>query len=144
MDCIEKLENVLGKENIMLNENMSKHTSFKTGGSADIFVKVNDIDNLKDTLDISKEYNLPIFILGNGSNILVKDKGIRGIVCKINIDKFETVADKEEIFLTVGSGCKNSIVAQKLLNMEIEGFEFASRNSRNNWWSCKNECRSIW
>lgn len=66
MTDIEKiLKEVLGKENVLINEDMSKHTSFKTGGRADFFTKVYDIDSLRDVLKISKENNLPLFILGN-------------------------------------------------------------------------------
>lgn len=130
MEYIELLKEKLGIENVLLNEDMSKHTSFKTGGLADCFVKITTAEDLKYVLKISRKYNIPLFILGNGSNILVLDKGIRGIVCKINIDKFEIKENENEIFVTVGSGNKNAIVAQKLLNLEISGFEFASRNSR--------------
>ena len=126
MNYIDLLVEKLGSEKVSQNEEMSKHTSFKIGGKADIFVKIKDIDDLKYVIQISKEYNLPIFILGNGSNILVTDKGIRGIVCKIEISKFEVIKDNDDIFITVGSGDKNALISQKLLNLEIEGFEFAS------------------
>ena len=62
------------KERIYLNEPMSKHTSFKIGGPADIFVKVNDIDELKFVISVSRKNNIPITIVGNGSNLLVKDR----------------------------------------------------------------------
>ncbi|MDE5830725.1 MAG: FAD-binding protein [Clostridia bacterium] len=130
MNYIDLLKENLGAENVYLNEDMSKHTSFKTGGPADSFVKVDSIEKVKYVLKISKENNIPLFILGNGSNILVTDKGIRGIVCKINIDKFEIEEKEDEVFVTIGSGSKNAVIAQKLLNLEIEGFEFASRNPR--------------
>lgn len=89
MEYIKLLINELGEENVRLNEPMARHTSFKTGGPADVFVKIDNVEKLKYVLKISKEYDVPLFILGNGSNILVTDKGIRGIVCKICIKKFE-------------------------------------------------------
>ena len=70
---IKSLIENLGKENVILNEDMSKHTSFKTGGKADIFVKIKDEDELRFILYISKSNNIPLFILGNGSNILVTE-----------------------------------------------------------------------
>lgn len=140
MDIVKLLEEKFGKENVLLNEPMSKHTSFKTGGCADVYVKVDTAEKLKYILEISQRENLPIFILGNGSNVLVTDKGIRGIVCKIEITKFEIEENGEDIFVTVGSGNKNAEISQKLLNLQIEGFEFASRNPRNNRRSNKNEC----
>ncbi len=130
MKILEELENNLGTKNVMVNENMSKHTTFKTGGNADFFVKVDSKEKLKTVLDISKKYNMPIFIIGNGSNILVTDSGIRGIVCKICIKKFEIEEKGSDVFVTIGSGEKLSEISQKLMSLEVQGFEFASRNTR--------------
>ena len=126
MDIINLLKEKLGNENVIEQEPMSKHTSFKVGGPADIFIKIDDIEKLQYVLNIATENKIPVFILGNGSNVLVTDKGIREIVCKIELDRFEVTENGEDVFVTVGSGIKNSILAQKLLNMEISGFEFAS------------------
>lgn len=71
----EKIPNL----DIKQDEPMYKHTSFKIGGNADIFIKVKTIEELKFILEYVKENNIPLTILGNGSNVLVKDKGIRGI-----------------------------------------------------------------
>lgn len=138
------LKENLGNENVYINEPMSKHTSFKIGGDADYFVKIQNIDSLKYVLQLVKENDLPLFILGNGSNILVSDKGIRGIVCQIQIDKFEVKESKDDILVTLGAGCKNAFIAQKLANLEIKGFEFASGIPRKHRWSNKNECRCLW
>ena len=78
---------------------------------------------------------MPVFILGNGSNILVSDKGIKGLVCQIQIDKFEVKEKEEDMLVTMGAGCKNAFIAQKLANLEIEGFEFASGIPRKHRWS---------
>ncbi len=126
MEILEMLRKKIGEKNVFLNEDMSKHTTFKTGGKADIFVKIESIEDLKYVLKISKENNIPLFIFGNGSNILVTDKGIRGIACQIDIKKLEIEEKGEYIFVTCGSGEKNSFIAQKLLENSIEGFEFAS------------------
>lgn len=88
-EYIELLKNKLGEDKVRLNEPMSKHTTFRIGGPADIFVTVNNVEKLQYVLKLAREYELPIFIIGNGSNLLVRDKGIRGIVCKIAIKKFE-------------------------------------------------------
>lgn len=123
---ISLLKEKLGNQNVLENEPMSKHTSFKVGGPADIFVKVDSIKKLQYVLNIAADNKFPVFILGNGSNILATDKGIRGIVCKIELDKFEITENGEDVFVTVGSGMKNAVLTQKLLNMEVAGFEFAS------------------
>ena len=101
MEIVNLLKENIEESNILVNEPMSKHTSFKVGGPADIFVKIDNIDSLKYVLNLAKKNDIPIFILGNGTNILVRDKGIRGIVCKINIEKFEIVADGEDVFVKV-------------------------------------------
>lgn len=64
----------LSENQIYLNEPMSKHTSFKIGGPADIFVKPKNIDEIKGIIQISRENNTPITIVGNGSNLLIKDR----------------------------------------------------------------------
>ena len=116
------LENNIKKENIQMNEKMSKHTSFKTGGVADFFIKIYTIDELKILLKLCKKNNLPIFVLGNGTNILVKDEGYRGVI--INL-KFEDIKINKKM-VTVGSGVKNAILAHKLAENSLTGFEFAS------------------
>ena len=126
MKVINLLKEKLGDENVIENELMSKHTSFKVGGPADIFVKIDSIEKLQYVLKVATEKNIPILFLGNGSNILVTDKGIRGIVCKIELKKLEITENGNDIFVTVGSGMKNGVLAQKLLDNEITGFEFAS------------------
>ena len=99
MDIISLLKENLGKENIFENEDMSKHTSFKTGGKADIFVKIKNLENLKYLLNLAKDRKIPIFILGNGTNILVRDSGIRGIVCKIEINNFEIEEKEDSVYV---------------------------------------------
>lgn len=116
----------LGNDNVLLNESMAKHTSFKTGGNADIFVKVSNKEKLLNILKYSRDNSIPLFILGNGSNILVRDKGIRGITCKIEMTKFEIKEEENKFFITLGSGNKNAICAQSFLEKELTGFEFAS------------------
>lgn len=116
------LEEGIKKENIFLNEPMSKHTSFKTGGNADIFVKAYSISDIKSVLKTSKENNIPMFILGNGTNLLVKDEGYRGIILQVKLDKIDIIGANA----IVQSGVKNAVLAQKLLDNSLTGFEFAS------------------
>jgi len=114
------------EENIYLNEPMKKHTSFKVGGNADIFIKINELEELKYILKVVKKENVPLTIIGNGTNMLVKDNGIRGIVAKINIQKIQIEDKNEEIIVTLGAGELLGKTAQILLKSSIEGFEFAS------------------
>ena len=124
---IEELKKCVSEEtSILENELMSKHTSFKIGGMADIFVNVKKEDDVKKVLEYSDENQIPLTIIGNGSNLLVKDGGLRGIVLRVDIEEFYLEKKDEEYIVTVGAGVKNGYVAQKLLIEEIEGFEFAA------------------
>ena len=108
---------------MLLNEPMKKHTTFKIGGPADIFIKVNDTEELKFVLNLAKNENLPINIIGNGSNVLVKDKGIRGIVLKLN---FNEIIKEDEDILNIGAGVLLSKLARFAMEEELTGIEFAS------------------
>ena len=77
---------------ILENEPMNKHTSFKVGGPARFFVKAESIDNLKEALAMARENGLPHFILGNGTNLLVSDKGYEGVVITL-AGEFSEIAD---------------------------------------------------
>ena len=116
------IEEGINKENILLDEPMNKHTSFKTGGNADIFVKAYSVEEIKSILKISKENNIPLFIIGNGTNLLVKDEGFRGIVLQIKLEHIQI----NDAFVYVQSGVKNAILAKKLLDNSLTGFEFAA------------------
>ncbi len=120
---LEEIQKIVSKDKIFTNEPMSKHTSFKIGGPAEIFVKINNVEELKLIIKISKQAEVPITVVGNGSNLLVSDDGIRGIVLKIEFDKIEI---EESGKLKIGSGVKLAFLAQKCLKEKLEGFEFAS------------------
>ena len=86
----EKIKNVLikkiPKNQVFMDEPMSRHTSFKIGGNADLFVKIKNVNELIYAINFARENGINVTVIGNGSNILVKDNGIRGIVLKIEID----------------------------------------------------------
>ena len=110
-------------QKILYNEPMKKHTSFKIGGNADFFVSVKTIEELKQALFYAKQKQIPSTIIGNGTNILVSDSGIRGIVIKIDIQKFDLKEENAYIEISVGSGNKMMALATQLKNQEISGFE---------------------
>ena len=116
------LKEGIQEANILLNEPMNKHTSFKTGGNADMFIKAYSVEETKSVLKISKENNIPLFVLGNGTNLLVKDEGYRGIILQIKLDDIKI----QDTLIFVESGTKNAILAKKLLDNSLTGFEFAS------------------
>ena len=123
---IKEIQNIIPQENVYINEPMSKYTSFKIGGSAECMVKIKTLEQLKSILKYTNENNINLTIIGNGSNILVSDDGIKGIVVKIEIDNLEIDIQDKKAIITVGSGVKLGLLAQKCLKQEITGFEFAS------------------
>ena len=120
---ITELEKIIPKENIKCNEPMSKHTTFKTGGIAEYYIKAEDKKQIKDVVRYAKENNIPLHIMGNGSNLLISDKGVKGIILKINLNKIEIKLDGEDVLVNVGAGVKVMALAQKLLQQSITGFE---------------------
>ena len=114
------------KDKIIYNAPMKNYTSFKIGGPAECLIKIQTIEELQEVLQISQNNNIQLTIIGNGSNILVSDRGINGIVLKIDINKLEIEERETEFTIVVGSGNKLGELAQKFLQQEIEGFEFAS------------------
>ena len=111
------------KEKIKLDEPMSKHTSFKTGGNADVYLILEKENQIKDLVKYSINNNINLYIIGNGSNLLVSDEGIRGIVAKIALEDIFIKEDKNDILVNVGAGCKVMFLAQTLKRKGITGFE---------------------
>ncbi len=125
----EKIYEILAKEidlnNIKKDESMKKHTSFKIGGNADILITIKNEKDLIYVLKVVNEYNIPLTVIGNGTNLLVKDNGIRGIVVKIDINSIQ-IEKGQNAIIKLGAGVKNALLAQTLLKEQIAGFEFAS------------------
>ena len=122
-DLIEKSNLNINKEQIKYNEPMKNHTTFKIGGPADCYIIVKTKEELKEVLIFAKENNIPVTIVGNGSNLLVLDGGIEGIVVNIRLDNIEIKDKKENVEIKVDAGYKLTILGQKCLQNEIEGFE---------------------
>ena len=119
---VQKLQMKIEADKIKLEEPMSKHTTFKVGGNAEIFIKISDIEELKYALKVIKEECIQMYVIGNGSNLLVKDNGIKGIVLSIELEGIEI----EENIVTVGAGVKLIMLAHKCAKCGLTGLEFAS------------------
>ena len=146
-NIIEVLKNAIGEENVIENEPMSKHTTFRIGGNADIFVTPQSTEDIENVIKIAEETNTPYYIIGNGSNLLVKDNGISGIVIQIYKKYSDITIEGNEITVQSGAAvCMNAgayggeikdvLISCKVLkngkivelNNEQAGFEY--RNSR--------------
>ena len=123
MDSIyKKLTTIIEESKIKTNEDMSKHTSFKAGGKAKFYIRAKTVEDVINTVKISKENNIPIVVLGNGSNILFKDEEFNGVVLKIELDTLKI----EENIITAEAGVKNAILGRKTVDNNLQGFEFAA------------------
>ena len=124
IEILENLKLYMPEERIKQNEPMKLHTSFKVGGPADFFVTVESIEELKNIIKFTKKSKIPLYIVGNGTNLLVKDNGISGIVVKLAMNKFE-VSEREnsKIEVKAQAGVPLAFLGQKMLQSEITGFE---------------------
>jgi len=122
-EIYKKLKEKIRETQILLDEPMSKHTSFKVGGPADIFVKVKTLEELIYVLKTAKQENVQINIIGNGSNVLVKDNGIRGIVVKLD---FKNIDMTDDLTFSVGAGVSLILLAKEAAKKSLTGLEFAS------------------
>lgn len=114
----KELEDILGKGNVKYNEPMKMHTSFKVGGNADRFLVVDSKEKLIEVLNLNLEN---IYIIGNGTNLLVTDKGIRGTVIKYIAKNYEI----NENIIKVEAGMPNALLTKPAFEHNLEGLEFA-------------------
>ena len=121
---LEKLQKLIGEAKVLVNEPMASHTTFRIGGPADYFVMPETVEELRDILALCKEEGLPYFILGNGSNLLVGDKGFRGVVIQLykNFDGLSIEGTR----VTAKSGAMLIRVAKEAGKAGLTGLEFAS------------------
>ena len=121
---LEKLQKLLGEAKVLINEPMASHTTFRIGGPADYFVMPETIEELAAVLKLCKEEAVPYFILGNGSNLLVGDKGFRGVVIQLykNFDGIQIEGTK----VTAKAGAMLIRVAKEAGKAGLTGLEFAS------------------
>jgi UDP-N-acetylmuramate dehydrogenase len=127
IDSANIIKIIVGEENIKINEPMKNHTSFKVGGPADILVTPESISMLDEVLKICKKEDIPYFIMGNGTNLIVRDKGIRGVVIKTQ-DKFNKYSIYNELnnVIEAEAGILISRLSSIALEHGLSGLEFAS------------------
>lgn len=121
---LEFVTNLVGEENILENEPMKNHTTFRVGGEAEYFVKVPSEQALSEIIKRLTQVEIPYFILGNGSNLLVGDKGISGFVLETASCMNEVAIDGERVIAQAGAML--SLVANMAKTQELTGMEFAS------------------
>jgi len=122
-ELVKKLTSVFGEERVLIDELMSNHTSFKIGGPADIMVFPSNSAQLGEIIKYFINSKTPYMVMGNGTNLLVSDKGIRGVVIKIydNMDKY--VFNGE--YLEIEAGMLISKASKIAFQNSLSGLEFA-------------------
>lgn len=124
-DILGNIREVIDSKQILFDEPMKRHTTFRVGGTADVLVKPTSISEVEAVIQWCNEQAVPYYIIGNGSNILVGDEGIRGVVIQIGNDFSEIeVGDDDTVW--VQAGCMLSKAANVALEHSLTGMEFAS------------------
>ncbi len=121
---LEKLREAAGDTQVLAQEPMKKHTTFRIGGAADYFVMPQTKEALAAVVELCKKEAIPWHIIGNGSNLLVGDKGVRGVVIQL-FKNFSDVRVEKNV-VTAQAGALNSLVAKQALDHGLTGFEFAA------------------
>ncbi len=121
-DFCNKLYKIVQSENVAVDEPMKNHTSFKVGGPVDILVTPESYDEIVNVIKLCNEEDMTYYIIGRGSNLIVRDGGFRGMVIKLTkLDKIKV----EDERLIVQSGVDLCKVSEAALENSLKGFEFA-------------------
>ncbi len=123
-DILGKLQDIVGSDNIVSDEPMRKHTTFRIGGNADIFVRPESKEQIAEILRLCRKQDVPYFILGNGSNLLVGDRGFRGVVINI-MDNMNDIKVDGGI-IKAQAGAMLIKVSRAARDNSLTGLEFAS------------------
>lgn len=121
---LEFMKAYVPQEDILFGEQMKDHTTFRIGGEAACFVKISNAEQLMKLIPYLKKVDTPYFILGNGSNLLVSDKGYDGVILQV-ADKFARIETQGSV-LKVQAGAMLSQVARYAMEHSLSGLEFAS------------------
>ena len=121
---ISALKNIVSAEQIHLAEPMSAHTTFRVGGPADCLVEIRDKEELRKIRAVLQTAEIPFFVMGNGSNLLVSDEGYRGVILKVQSGMNQIRVDGNAIIAQAGATM--AAVARAALEHGLTGLEFAS------------------
>ena len=124
LNFYNRMMDIIDEKRIYTDEPMKKHTTFRVGGNADFFVIPKTVEEVKQTIMLCVEQDMPYYILGNGSNLLVGDKGYRGVVIQIYKEMNNIFVDGQKI--KVQAGALLSKIGSVALEAGLTGFEFAA------------------
>lgn len=124
MDLYRELCKIAGEDNVLRDEPMSRHTTFRVGGPADLFVTPGEKGQVQKALSAVREAGIPFYIVGNGSNLLVGDRGFRGVILQIG-KKMNRIQIQDSV-IHAQAGALLSQIAARVQAGGLSGFEFAS------------------
>ena len=124
MDLFKALCETAGQENVFIDEPMNRHTTFRIGGPADYFVTPDRAEQIGRIIELCRKENVPYYIIGNGSNLLVGDKGYRGVIIQIYKKMNKVRTEGERVYTQAGALLSKT--ASAALEASLTGLEFAS------------------
>ena len=124
MDLYNELCAITGDENVLRDEPMSAHTTFRIGGPADYFVTPSDTEEIRAITELCRTHEIPHYIIGNGSNLLVGDRGYRGVIIQVFKNMSSVRAEGTQIHAQAGALL--SKVSAAACREGLTGLEFAS------------------
>ncbi|QJW44650.1 UDP-N-acetylmuramate dehydrogenase [bacterium BFN5] len=122
-EFLSKIKKIIPCERLLIDEPLANHTTFRIGGPADYFVLPSAIAEITELLKLAKEYKIAVTVLGNGSNVLVLDSGIRGLVLKFGSDMGYIRHEGHRVF--AGAGALLRDVSRYAAELGLSGMEFA-------------------
>ncbi|NLZ81282.1 MAG: UDP-N-acetylmuramate dehydrogenase [Clostridiales bacterium] len=122
-EIVRFMYEVLGEENLLLEEPMKNHTTFRVGGPATYYLIPHTAEEVKNLVVLCKQNSIPYTIIGNGSNLLVSDQGYKGAIIQVS-DNLNSISIKECI-IEVGAGTELSVLAKEAAKESLEGLEFS-------------------
>lgn len=123
-NILNELEQIVGEESILVDEPMDKHTTFRIGGAADYLVMPTSAEQISEVIKLCRQQDIPYFVMGNGSNLLVSDSGFRGVILQI-YDRFRQISWNGNRAV-VQAGCLLSRFGSEAAEQGLTGFEFAT------------------
>ncbi|EEG74364.1 UDP-N-acetylmuramate dehydrogenase [[Clostridium] hylemonae DSM 15053] len=123
-DFYNALKDVLTEDKVLADEPMKNHTTFRVGGAADYYTVPESKEEVRDIIRLCRQWDVPFYIIGNGSNLLVSDKGYRGVMIQIYRDMSEITVEGHTV--RAQAGALLSSIAARALSAGLTGFEFAA------------------
>lgn len=122
---IERFRELTEPERVLVNEPMAKHTTFRVGGPAECLIEIQSAEEIRAIIEVCQKEEIPWFVIGRGSNLLVSDSGFGGVILAVN-RYFRAIQEETDVCFRVQAGAMLSAIAAKALECSLTGMEFAA------------------